>query len=414
MKGQESKRILPRPDAPLRGPYDAVIVGAGGHGLALAYNLARRGMTHIAVFDKGYIGGGASGRNTTLIRSAFITREWIGFFQESVRLWERLSDELRYNVMFTQRGYLLLAYSDEKADLCREGVSLQNSLGVSTRLVDAKEVRAIAPCVNVQGLRIGLFQPTGGLARHDAVVWGYAAAAQRLGVEIHPFTEVTGIRVEGGEVKGVMTTKGEVGAPLVVNAAAGHSGGVARMAGVEIPVKTYPLEALVTEPLRPILYPVVVSLDTITYVSQTARGEFVAGAEVEKIPPSYSIKSTFGFLEMAAERIVKLVPALAQASLLRQWAGLIDMTPDLSPLLGEVDEVKGFILDCGWGGYGFMAVPAGGKLLADFLIDGVKLPLLEPFALKRFKEEKTIIDKSLLILMPEEEEPAEKKKAVPA
>jgi len=398
------QRILPRPDASLRGPYDAVIIGAGVHGLGLAYNLAKRGMDHIAVFDKSYIGSGASGRNTTLIRSAFTTPEWINFFQESVRLWEGLSEELGFNVMFTRRGYLILAISEETAELCRRAVPQQNTLGVSTRLMDTREIKGIAPCIDVTDVHVGIFQPTGGIARHDAVVWGYAAKAQKLGVEIHPFTEVMAIQVEDGEVKGVDTTKGTVQAPLVVNAAGGHSPEVARLAGVELPARTYPLEAFVTEPVKPLLNPAVVCLDTLTYLSQTARGEFVGGSEVEKIPPSHSLRSTFGFLEIAAERVVRLIPALAQATLLRQWAGLIDMTPDLGPLLGEVDGIKGFILDCGWGGYGFMACPAGGKLLADYLIDGVKPPQLAPFALSRFKENKTISEPSLVVLMPEVEE----------
>jgi len=399
------ERILPRPDMPLHGPYDAVIVGAGVHGLGLAYNLAKRGMTHVAVFDKSYIGSGASGRNTTLIRSAFTTPEWITFFQESVRLWEGLSDELNFNVMFTQRGYLILALTEEKAELCRRAVPQQNRQSIPTRLVDTKEIKTIAPCIDTTAVRVGILQPTGGIARHDAVVWGYAAKAQKLGVEIHPFTEVTAIQVADGEVKGVDTSKGSVKTSLVVNAAGGHSPEVARLAGVEIPAKTYPLEAFVTEPLKPLLTPALICLETLTYLSQTARGEFVGGSEVDNIPPSHSIRSTFGFLELAAERVVQLIPALAQAALLRQWAGIIDMTPDLGPLLGEVEGIKGFVLDCGWGGYGFMASPAAGKLMADYLIDGVKPTQLVPFALSRFKENKTIREASLVVLMPEDEKP---------
>ncbi len=412
------ERILPQPDAPLRGPYEAVIIGAGVHGLGLAYNLAKRGMNHIAVFDKSYIGSGASGRNTTLIRSAFTTPEWINFFQESVRLWEGLSAELGFNVMFTQRGYLILAISERTAELCQRGVPQQNALGVSTHLVDTTEIKQIAPCIDVTDVHLGIFQPTGGIARHDAVMWGYAAKAKKLGVDIHPFTEVTAIQIEDGEIKGVDTTKGMVKTPLVINAAGGHSPEVARLAGVELPAKTYPLEAFVTEPVKPLLDPALICLDTLTYLSQTARGEFVAGAEGETILPSHSIRSTFSFLEMAAEKAVQLIPALAQAALLRQWTGIIDMTPDLGPLLGEVEEIKGFILDCGWGGYGFMACPAGGKLLADYLIDGVKPPQLVPFALSRFKENKMVHEASLVVLMPEAEEKperrAEEKKAVSA
>jgi sarcosine oxidase subunit beta len=329
-----------------------------------------------------------------------------------VRLWEGLSSELDFNVMFTQRGYLIVSLTEEKADLCRRAAPLQNSLGVPTRLVDTKDIKALAPCIDVTDIRLGVYQPTGGTARHDAVVWGYAAKAQQLGVEIHPFTEVTAIQVEDGEVRGVETTKGNVQTKLVVNAAGGHSPDVARMAGVEIPALTYPLEACVTEPLKPLLTPALVCLETLMYISQTARGEFVGGAEFEQLPPSRSIRSSFAFLELMAERTLQLIPALADAAILRQWAGIIDMTPDLGPLLGEVEGVKGFILDCGWGGYGFMACPAAGKLMADYLIDGVRPSQIVPFAPSRFKENKAIRESSLVVLIPEDEAEPEKKAEV--
>jgi len=315
--------------------------------------------------------------------------------------------ELGYNVMFTQRGYLILAASERTADLCRQAVPLQNSLGVSTRLVDTAEIRKMAPCLDLTDIRVGVLERSGGTARHDAVVWGYTQRATALGVDIHPFTEVTAVRVEDGEVRGVETSKGPVETSRVVNAAGGHSPDVARLAGIEIPAKTYPLEAFVTEPLKPLLDPGVVCLDTLTYLSQTARGEFVGGSEVENMPPSHSIRSTFGFLEVAARRVVQLVPALADAVFLRQWAGLIDMTPDLAPLLGEADDLNGFFLDCGWGGYGFMAATAGGKLLADYIVDGTAPPALAPFLPGRFKEDKAVREPSLVILMPESGEQRE-------
>lgn len=397
------RRLLPRLDAPVRDSYDAVIVGGGVHGLGLAYNLAKRGMTHIAVFEKSYLGSGASGRNTTLIRSAFTTPEWIDLMQASIRAWEGLSAELSFNVMFTQRGYLIVATSEPNAQLCRRAVPLQNSHGVASRLLDPREVKEVAPCVDTGQVRAGIYQSTGGIARHDAVVWGYAAKAAGLGVDIFPQTEVTAIHVTDGAVTGVATTRAIVKTPIVVNAAGGHAPDVARLAGVTLPSKTYPLEAFVTEPVKPLLDPAMICLETLTYLSQTARGEFVGGAEFDKIPPSYSIRSTFGFMELAARRMTQLIPALAGASLLRQWAGLIDMTPDLGPLLGEVDEVKGLILDCGWGGYGFMASPGAGELMAEYLIGGVKPFQIAPFTLNRFKQNKTIREDSLVVLLPEED-----------
>lgn len=399
MSGACAARWLPGGGAPLRRGYQCVIVGGGCHGLSLAYNLARRGMREIAVFEKAYLGSGASGRNTALIRSAFGTPEWIRLHQESIRLWERLSDELDYNVMFTQRGYLVLAYTDEKAEVCRRSVPVQNALGVQSGLLDPSEVRRLVPCLNVAGLRTAIYQPTGGIARHDAVVWGYARAAARLGVEIQPYTEVTGIRVQDGVVSRVLTSRGHVETALVVNAAGGHSADIARLAGVEIPVTTYPVEAFVTEPLGPLIEPAINSIHNMTYFSQTSRGEIVGGSDEPGTPPGYRITSTLDFLELAARRLVALVPRLARASFLRQWGGLVDITPDLGPLLGEVDEVKGFVLDCGWGGYGFMGTPAGAKLLADALIDGVRPPLLEPFAPRRFKEGRLLEEKSLIVVI---------------
>ncbi|HTY55599.1 MAG TPA: FAD-dependent oxidoreductase [Candidatus Binataceae bacterium] len=406
------RRILPRLDKQLRRTYETAIIGGGVHGLGLAYNLAKRGMKNVAVFEKSYLGSGASGRNTTLIRSAFSTPEWIDLMQASVDAWQTLSDEIGFNVMFTRRGYLIVATSEKNAELCRRAVPLQNSRGVASRLVDVKEIKAIAPCLDTSRIHAGVFQSNGGIARHDAVVWGYAAAADRLGVDIFPNTEVTAIDVEGGQVRGVRTTRGSISTPRVVNAAGGHSPDVARLAGVELPAKTYPLEAFVTEPIKPMLDPAMICLETLTYLNQTARGEFVAGSEPEQIPPSRSIRSTFDFLELTARHMVQLIPALAGASILRQWAGLIDMTLDLGPLLGETDEVKGFCLDCGWGGYGFMASPGAGRLMADYIVSGGAPAQIKPFAPNRFALNKQIHEPSLVVLLPEEKSaPAAEKRS---
>lgn len=396
------RRMLPRFDKPLRATYEAVIIGAGVHGLGLAFNLAKRGMTRIAVFEKSYLGSGASGRNTTLIRSAFSTPEWIDLMQVSVDAWQGLSHELDLNVMFTRRGYMIVATSEKNADLCRRAVPLQNSRGVSSRLVDAKEIKAIAPCLDTGPILAGVYQSDGGIARHDAVVWGYAAQADKLGVDIFPYTEVTGIDTSKGQVTGVSTSRGDVSTPRVINAAGGHSPDVARLAGIELPAQTYPLEAFVTEPLKPMLDPAMICLETLTYLNQTARGEFVCGSEPEHIPPSRSIKSSLDFLELTARNMAQLIPALAGASILRQWAGLIDMTPDLGPLLGESEELKGFCLDCGWGGYGFMASPGAGRLMAEYIVTGVAPPAIRPFAPNRFALNKPIHEPSLVVLLPDD------------
>jgi sarcosine oxidase subunit beta len=382
----------------LKPVYDVVIIGAGVHGLAIAYYLGKRGITNVAVLDKGYLGGGASGRNTAIIRSNYRTPQGVAFYDESVKLYEKLALELDYNVMFSQQGHLTLAHTERGVITLRERAETNRLLGVDSRLVDVNEVADLVPGIDVsarqhQPILAGLYHPPGGIIRHDAVVWGYARGADRQGIEIHPHTEVTGIRIGNGRVQGVETNRGPVATRTVVNATAGWCSTIAHMAGVELPIVTHPLQALVTERLKPFMHVVVVSATLHVYVNQTDRGEIVIGEEIDPFP-SYSMRSTLRFLENAAAHTLELFPCLARVKVLRQWAGLCDMPPDFAPIIGPVDGVEGFLVDVGWGTYGFKAGPAAGFRVAELIATGQVPPVLRPFALARFADLEYIGEKA--------------------
>jgi sarcosine oxidase subunit beta len=372
----------------LKPSYDVVIIGAGVHGLAIAYYLGKRGITNVAVLDKGYLGGGASGRNTAIIRSNYRTPQGVAFYDESVKLYETLALELDYNVMFSQQGHLTVAHTERGVTTLRERAETNRLLGVDSRLIDVNEIADLVPGLDVsarqhQPILAGLYHPPGGIIRHDAVVWGYARGADRQGIEIHPHTEVTAIQTNNGRVEGVVTNRGPIATRTVVNATAGWCSAVAHRAGVELPIVTHPLQALVTERLKPFMHVVVVSATLHVYVNQTDRGEIVIGEEIDPYA-SYSMRSTLQFLENAAAHTLELFPCLARVKVLRQWAGLCDMPPDFAPIIGPVDGVEGFLIDVGWGTYGFKAGPAAGFRVAELIATGQVPPVLRPFALSRF------------------------------
>lgn len=376
--------------------YDIVIIGGGVQGLSLAYNLAKINFGTIAVIEKSYIGSGASGRNGEMLRSAFASEEWIQFFNKSMQLWETLSSELGFNVMYTRCGYLVLASTPKAFELCRTNVKTQHTYGLKTELLDANSVKKLIPALNPEMISGGAYQTNGGFARHDAVVWAYAGASKRLQVDIFPYTEVTGIQVESGAVNAVTTSKGTIGTNRVVNAAGGHAGDIAAMVELSLPSKTYRLEMIATEPLKPFLRPMLASLDTLSYMHQSTRGEFVGGAEIKNLPPAKSLKSTLVATQDMARKFVRLFPGLGPARLMRQWGGIVDMTPDIAPVLGPVKEIEGFILNCGWV-YGFAGAPAAGELLAQYILTG-EMPLeIQPFNVERFEKGELIIDRSLVV-----------------
>ncbi len=372
----------------LKRRYDVVIIGGGAHGLATAYYLAKtHGVRNVAVLEKSYIGAGGSGRNTTIIRSNYRTPEGAAFYKRSVELYEKLSAELDFNLMFSQQGHLTLAHSDRGMITSQERAEVNQLLGIESYVIDAAEVKRLCPELNVSPNAtwpiIGaLYHPPGGIIRHDAVVWGYAKGADRHGVEIHQGTEVTGLDVEAGRVTGVRTNRGTISCDTVVACTAGWSTQIADMVGVKLPIWTSILQACVTEPVKPFLHVVVVSSQMHVYISQTDRGEFLMGSEIEPYP-TFSNRGTFGFIESLARHILELFPMLHGTKILRQWTGLSDMTPDYSPIMG-VTEVDGFIVDCGWGTYGFKASPIVGTTLAELVATGTTPALIEPFRLERF------------------------------
>lgn len=384
---------------PLKKRYDVVIIGGGVHGLATAYYLAKQGITDVAVLDRSYIGSGGSGRNTAIIRSNYRTPEGIAFYDVSVKLYENLSKELDYNVLFSQHGHLTLAHTDSAINGLRVRAETNKLMNVDSRIVWPDEIKQMAPAMDVSKnarfpIQAALYHPPGGIIRHDAVNWGYARGADRRGVSIFQYTEVTGInRNADGSVRSVVTTRGEIEAETVVNATAGHCSQIARMVDLKLPITSHPLQACVSEPLKPFLDKVIVSATLHVYVSQTDRGELVMGAEIDPYT-SYSYRSTLPFLQTTASHILSLFPGLHEVKVLRQWAGLCDMTPDYSPIMGEVPGIKGFLVDVGWGTYGFKAGPVSGKLMADLIATRTTPDLLKPFSITRFYNNKLVGEKA--------------------
>jgi sarcosine oxidase subunit beta len=377
-----------RPRGELKRSYDVVIVGGGSHGLATAYYLAKNhGITDAAVLEQSYIGSGAAGRNTTIIRANYRTPEGAKFYRRSVELYEGLGADLDFNLLFSQQGHLTLAHSDRAMITTAERAEVNQFLGIDSRVVYRDELARLCPELNLSSdvtwpIMGALYHPPGGIIRHDAVVWGLARGADRRGVEIHPYTEVTGIERSNGRVTGVHTTRGDVEAGFVISATAGWSTLIADMAGVGLPITTHILQAFVTEPVKPFLDVIIVSSQMHVYISQTDRGEFLIGAEIEPYT-TYRGTSTFPFLEYSARHTLELFPQLESANVLRQWTGLCDISPDFSPILG-VTDVDGFLVSCGWGTYGFKAAPIVGTTLAELVATGRTPDLIAPFALERF------------------------------
>ncbi len=383
----------------LKPRYDVVVIGAGVHGLSIAYYLAKNhGITSVAVLDKVYLGGGNSGRNTAIIRANYMTVEGVHFYGESVKLYEELSKDLNFNLLFSQIGHLSLAHTDSAVNGVWRRAEVNKALGVNSRVIWPDEIKRLVPALDTSDrprypVKAALHHPPGGVIRHDAVVWGYARGVEKHGGEVHPRTEVTAIDVKDHQVTGVRTERGDViRADYVVNATSGYCTTISRMVGVDLPVVTHPLQACVTEPLKPFLDKVVVSANLHVYVYQTDRGELVMGSEIDPYS-SYNQGSTFETLESIVGHALELFPALRNVRVLRQWGGLCDMTPDYSPILGEVDGLKGFVLDVGWGTYGFKAGPVSGKRVAELIATKRTPDLIRPFRLSRFHEDKLVSEK---------------------
>ena len=369
--------------------YDIVIVGGGGHGLAAAYYLAKNhGITNVAVVERGWLGGGNTGRNTTVVRSNYLYPESARLYDFSLKLYEGLARELNYNVMLSQRGHVMLAHTRHDLESIARWANAMHMNGIEAELLTRDQVGELIPALDLSPearypVLGGFMQRRGGTARHDAVAWGYARAADALGVDILQECEVTGFtRGTGGRVTGVETRRGPIRAERIGIAAAGHSSVLAQLAGFRLPVTSYALQAMVTEPLKPRLDKVVISPGTGAYVSQSDKGEMVIGGSLDLFP-SYAQRGSFSVLQSVVAATLALFPSFSRLRLLRQWAGIVDVVHDSSPIIGAT-PVPGLYINCGWGTGGFKAIPAGGWTLAHVLATGRNHELAEPFQLERF------------------------------
>ena len=377
-----------RSHADLRESYDVVIIGAGGHGLAAAYYLARDyGIKSIAVLEKGYIGGGNTGRNTAIVRSNYLTEDGVRFYDESLRLFRELSEDLDLNIFYSERGHFTLAHTDSALRTMRWRAEVNKHLGVDSYVITPEEIAKICPSIDLScGGHLpvvgALYHPPGAVARHNVVAWGYARAADRLGVEIHQKTEVTGLDIVGDQVVGVETNRGHIRCAAVLCAVAGHTPRITRMAGLRTPITVQPLQAAVSEPLKPWLDHIVVSGSLHVYVSQASKGELVMGASLDPYE-LHSDRSSLDFVEGMSAHLLDLFPFLSGVKILRQWAGMADMTPDYSPIMGRT-PIRGFYLDSGWGTWGFKATPVCGTTMAYTVANNREHELIRPFTLSRF------------------------------
>ena len=382
------------PPADLKAQYDVVIIGGGGHGVATAYYLAKyHGITNVAVLEKGYLGGGNTARNTAVIRSNYLTPEGVKFYSASVKLFENLSNEFDFNIMYSQRGQLTLAHTDATVRSFRQRAEVNKHHGGRTELISPSDIAKLVPTLNLNPANLpvlaGLWHRDGATARHDAVAWGYARGATQRGVELHQLTEVTDVLTHGGRVTGVQTNRGVVNAGVVVQAVAGHSALMAQKAGFKLPLVAYPLQAMVTLPVKPFLTPLVSSSALHCYVQQTSRGEIVFGGGSDPYP-LYNSRSSLPLKESLIASAIEMFPFLSEMRLLRQWAGITDMTSDYSPIMG-LTPLENYYIDAGWGTWGFKATPICGKTMAELVASGGNVPeLIQPFELDRFSRFKQV------------------------
>jgi len=367
--------------------YDIIIVGGGGHGLGTAYYLAKEhGLKNIAVIEKGWLGGGNTGRNTTIIRSNYLWDESTHLYEHSLKLWENLSTELNYNIMFSQRGVMNLAHNEHDVKEIKRRISANKLNGLDSQWVGPKQIKKLVPIMNTENLRYPVlgasFQPRGGVARHDAVAWGYAMRADEMGVDIIQNCEVKKIKTKNGKVQGVETSKGIIGAKRIGIVASGHTSVLAETAGIRLPLQSRPLQALVSEPIKPVINTVVMSNAVHAYVSQSDKGELVIGAGTDGYN-SFTQRGGYNIIEDTIRAIVELYPIFGKMKMLRQWGGIVDICPDASPIISKCG-IEGLYFNCGWGTGGFKATPGSANVFAHTIAKDKPHIINAPFSLDRF------------------------------
>jgi len=390
--GWERAWASPEPKA----KYDAIIIGAGGHGLATAYYLGKNhGLKNVAILEKGWLGGGNTGRNTTIIRSNYLQDPSAAIYEKSRSLYETMSQDLNYNVMFSPRGVIMLAQTEHEVRGYKRTAHANALQGVKTEFISPARVKEIVPIINLEGPRYpvlgGLWQARGGTARHDAVAWGYARACSDMGMHVIQKCEVTGIRQDGGKVIGVTTNKGEIDCDKLGIVVAGHSGDLAGMAGFRLPIESVPLQALVSEPIKPCMDCVVMANTVHGYMSQSDKGEMVIGGGTDS-HNAFTQRGSFHHIEETVRALIETFPMVSRLKMLRQWGGIVDVTGDRSPILSKT-PVENVFINCGWGTGGFKAIPGSGFGFAELMAKGHS-PLCEAFNLDRFKEGR-FIDESV-------------------
>ena len=377
--------------------YDVIIIGAGGHGLATAYYLGKNhGIRNVAILEKGWLGGGNTGRNTTIIRSNYLQDPSAAIYEKARALYEDLSQDLNYNVMFSPRGVMMLAQTEHEIRGYKRTAHANALQGVKTEFITPERVKELCPIIEIRGPRYpvlgALWQPRGGTARHDAVAWGYARKCSEMGMDVIQRCEVTGIRTDGGKVVGVSTTKGDIDCQKLGIVVAGHSGHVAGMAGFRLPIESVALQALVSEPIKPCMDVVVMANTVHGYMSQSDKGEMVIGGGADGYN-NYTQRGSFHHIEETVRALVETFPIISRLKMLRQWGGIVDMTGDRSPIISKT-PVENVFINCGWGTGGFKAIPGSGWATAEMIARGEPGPLAAEFGLDRFREGR-FIDESV-------------------
>jgi sarcosine oxidase subunit beta len=388
---------------PMKTAYDAVVIGGGLHGLATAYYLARNhGLQDVAVLEKRFIGFGGAGRNTAIVRANQRTAANVPLYKEALDLWPVLTRELNFNLMFNNCGNLNLLHSEAAVKAARLNIATAQFHGVESHLLDAGQAKELEPALNISDaitypIHGAMYHPPGGVVRHDAVVWGLAKGASRLGAHIHQQTEATAIHTDNGKITGVSTNRGRIHTPRVLVSAGGYSAGIIhRMLGLKLPISVLTIQAMVTQPLKPLLNHVVSSGAYHAYANQTLKGEIATGAHMDPWP-NYTTQTTAYYIKHQAQALSEFLPCLRGVKFMRHWGGLADMTPDMAPIMDGNDPIDGFYMNCGWGYFGFKSCSATGKYMAQFMAEGKCPDILKPFHLRRYEQHRLMGETAALV-----------------